>query len=196
MSDQLASDEVTSAVFIDMPNIDYLNHDHHPVNWALLVEQIDRDDIEGTIPVHAGAYASVHSDSNALAGMLTRLKRQFYKLGFDVESRQGKDIDSWIINDIWMSVGKTQQAIIERDEVLHLPFRMRHILVSGDGGYMRAYRSLAQTYEEDLEIELVVYSWRNQLHRDLEARASKVVYLDDLEGFGSMSAYLSRRHHF
>lgn len=173
--------EVTSSVFIDMPNANIIGKgEYHRINWERLVAHINQHELEGTYPVHAGGYDTLNGEVEKAVRWLSTVRRKFNGLGFEVFARTAQDIDSWIINDIWMSIAKTQERQITRDEVLTFPLQMRHVIVSGDGGYLRAYRSLRETYGFNLELELVVYSWRTKLHQDYKSFASKIVYLDSI----------------
>ena len=180
-SNNASCEEVTSAVFIDVPNIRTQQGHAIPILWGRLIQTIDREELRGTFPVHMGAYAGVTTEAEQVSTWFTGLKSSLLKLGVNAYGRADKDIDSWIINDIWLSVMKTQIRAIEKTNKLSFPFIMRHVLVSGDGGYLRAYDSLLETMGECVEIDLVVYSWNRSLHPQLRDRASHVVYLDDLD---------------
>ena len=85
---------------------------------------------------------------------------------------RGKDIDVFITNDIWRSCVHFQ----------HRGFRaVRHILVSGDGDYLRSYEHIRAEFGDALDVQLYIYSWKTKCN----ARAPElgtVIYLDDLAG--------------
>lgn len=171
-------EDVYSAVFIDMPNV---RPKEGKINWNVLAQHIQKNELVGTLPIHLGAYASYYGQSVATLNSFNQLRLIIKDAGFGVYERIGKDIDSWIMNDIWMSINRVQIELIAEQGCLTLPLSIKHILLSGDGGYLRSYHSLYDTFGNDIDIELVVYSWKDLLHGDLEKYASKVVYLDDLD---------------
>ena len=59
---------------------------------------------------------------------------------------------------------------------------MKHVLVSGDAGYLRAYRSILDVYGDSIELVLEVYSWKSALSEDMRKFASRIHYLDDIPG--------------
>ncbi|MDO8623796.1 MAG: hypothetical protein Q7R54_00340 [bacterium] len=176
-----------SAIFVDVPNVE-LGGLKSPeltrrrLNWRVLGEAILQEDIPGTLLERVGAYAKTYGDAQSIAHWLERISLTFGQAGFSIIPRYGKDVDSWIMNDIWESVVAHEQKSI-LNERLWYPLQIRHILVSGDGGYLRTYKSLWKTFGDHLELELVVYAWRNGLNDELEAFATKVHCLDEMAGF-------------
>jgi hypothetical protein len=66
------------------------------------------------------------------------------------------------------------------DKRLRDPFTMRIVLVSGDGGYLRSFKTLLTTYH-NLKLEIVVYSWKDKLSNHLaQIPGVRVYYLDDV----------------
>lgn len=176
-----SAEEVTSAIYIDMPNVERRGDERLHIRWPRLFEEIEKE-LAGTKLIHAGAYSGVWSSpSERQAHYLDSLGKEFGRQGFEFHTREAKDIDSWIVNDLWMSVARTQELTIREKEVLIYPLRLKHILVSGDGGYLRAYRSLKKVYEQDLEIEVVVFAWRNGVNQAFHELPARIVYLDDID---------------
>lgn len=164
-----------------MPNITIRDTGGYRIlPWASLTRRLF-EELEGTEPGWAAAYATLWEDGKLAQGWLERTVETFRIHGFTLDTRLAKDVDSWIVNDIWSTVVWHQQRLIHTEQKLSFPLKMRHVLVSGDGGYLRAYQSLARVYGPDeLELQLIVCSWRDSLSRELLEYADTVILLDDL----------------
>lgn len=183
-SNSASVEEVPAAIFLDVPNIyDYGNIAGYAPDWRALIDHIDAHALPGAYLTHIGAYTQQRTNDQDLAALLTKLQRELYRQGFETYNRHGQDIDSLIINDIWMSVVKAYEKAQLEFELVPSPFVIRHVLVSGDGGYLRAYRSIKAAYGEYVEIDLVVYGWREHTHQDLVKEAALTIFLDDVTGF-------------
>lgn len=169
-----------SALFIDVPNTLGFGGGKDPFHWRPLIERLV-DEIVNTRLTTATAYAFTSTEARVAQGWLIRMFTVLNANGLAFECRDAKDVDSWIMNDIWKSVVAYERHLVSR-QLYDLPFKMRHVLVSGDGGYLRTYRDIRALYGDELDLELIVYSWRGGLNHELERVASEVRYLDDIPG--------------
>jgi uncharacterized LabA/DUF88 family protein len=168
-----------SALFIDLPNLLRGQKSYRDINWPQLVGKLT-DELLDTRLTRACAYAKSHSEAQTAQGWLERMLMVLHVNGIDIAMCGDKDIDPILMSDIWESV--TLYVEHQRSyEVAEFPLQMRHVLVSGDGDYLRAYRGMYKAYDpDDLELELVVYAWRDHVHSDLLKVARRVYYLDDI----------------
>jgi hypothetical protein len=176
-----ADDELLgTSIFIDLPNLlQGAAHAHHGMSWRLLCEAIIREVDERRF-ISAAAYAQNQASAQVASGWIERMMTTLGLNGFDVMERYGKDIDAWIMSDVWKSVVHMEHRVAMAQEAYAVPMRMRHVLVSGDGGYLRTYRDIKRVYGDDLSLELIVFSWRSSLSDVLQRYADKVLYLDDI----------------
>ena len=180
--------EVPCSIFVDVPNVyNYFDTLHPRPRWDALEREIDRQ-LELAPELYLKnvvAYTHDKSQGAAVAGHLTQLRRELYRTGFEVVTRVGHDIDSLIINDIWMTTVSAYQGLFAKHEAVTLPVKIHHILVSGDRGYLRAYESIKAAFGPgEIDITFDVISWRGHLSADLARHAESVTYLDDVPGFG------------
>lgn len=173
--------EILGAIFVDMPNVSYKQATMQKISWRTLLRHVRTREFGETPVIHGGLYAIKGREAEA-GSERRHLDAQFERDQYELHVRIAKDIDSWIVNDIWMSVAKAQERVIEKNQALVYPLRMRHVLVSGDVGYLRAYRSLLDVYGPNLEIELTVYTWESNMSNELARFANRVRFLDNIPG--------------
>jgi hypothetical protein len=85
-----------------------------------------------------------------------------------------KDVDVHITNDIWRSCAHFTRNCSQRRT-------LRHVLVSGDGDYLRSYEHIRKEFGDLLDLQLHIYSWRDKCNGRAHAHGT-VYYLDDLPG--------------
>ncbi len=144
-------------------------------------------DFDHTDMYFAAAYSRV--DTRAV-DVQYWIDRTFAKFGrhmtyvdpveFSVIARANKDIDSLIVNDMWKSVVNFEKSTLEKAGMDVYPLQMRFVLFSGDGDYLDTYDAIQDAFGERLELELIVYAWREKLNTVLRRMASEVRYLDDI----------------
>jgi hypothetical protein len=90
---------------------------------------------------------------------------------------------------MWKAVVGYEQEISRTDTSVY-PLQVRIILVGGDGGYLETIEDLLETYnkhEPRLDLDIVVYAWKNTLHSAYRALAAEhratLRNLDDIQGF-------------
>jgi hypothetical protein len=173
-----------TAVFIDVPNIaSHIAHWKTGLKWERLSQAIAASEVLiGTHLMCANAYVSTWDDREPLLDWKRGAFKTFGGTAFEMVVRHMDDIDSMIIEDMWQAVAQREQQSI-RDGVISYPIRMRFILVSGDGDYMRTINKMRQAYGENLELELIVYSWNEKLSECLMLGANTVVPLDKVRNF-------------
>ncbi len=159
---------VFSAIFVDTPNIQNHGYEYgvtarpHLIEWRTLTKRLQLD-TRGTQRVFSGAYVRLldSKERNIAASWLTRALQQWTNDGFSFIPQDNKDIDWVLIGDIWRTVVK---LFLD-----HRRVRLRIILVSGDGDYARTFFALRELFGENLELELIVYSWAESLSGELRA---------------------------
>ena len=168
------------AVFIDVPNIRTGEDGSRIINWSSLAQEI-APHFQDTTLVYAGAYVTTRQKWHNMGGWISRMQQTLKGCGYETAMRYGSDIDSWIINDMWKSIFRYQQHLIAEEGKLSFPLRMRYVLISGDRGYLRFFDSINEELtREGVELELIVYSWRDSLSEALTRYAHEIYYLDDI----------------
>ncbi|HYD93487.1 MAG TPA: hypothetical protein VEB18_03515 [Candidatus Paceibacterota bacterium] len=175
-----------SAIFVDTPNI-VTPKWPAAIDWKRLAQGfLDDKVLVGTDVIHAAAYAKSSSDATGAANWIDRTFKTFgHHLSYVTDSdvtvmaRFDKDIDALIINDIWKSTLAHERSVLA-DKGTPYPLHVRHVLVSGDGDYHATYQDLLEVYKGQLELEVIVYAWKDSLHSKLAEFATEVHYLEDL----------------
>jgi hypothetical protein len=181
----------SSAVHVDMPNVyttaielTSLKGCRARLDWGALAQHISRAEVTYTKLIHTGAYLASHKENDRdERERLVAIRKQLQPPGFDLVVRREKDIDSLIINDMWHTTVRVEQETIRTHDKLLYPFRIRHVLVSGDGGFVRAFEAIKSVYGDHAELELVVYSWERALSYKLSRAAHRFYNLEAVEGF-------------
>ncbi|MBP7741181.1 MAG: hypothetical protein KA104_00625 [Candidatus Pacebacteria bacterium] len=174
-----------SAIFVDIPNVASSRVDGRKrrIVWSALAKAIlDNNDLQDTNIRYTAVYSQYKREADVVASLIGPVMRTRLPTYVEAVTRTDKDIDSLIMNDIWQSVVGHQQSTIVRSGRLQFPLQIRHILVSGDAGYLRAYKGLAQVYGDYLQRELIVYSWRDSLNHEFATVANQIHFLDDIPG--------------
>lgn len=183
---QYADIAPASAIFVDMPNVIMGGEQQirKVIVWRALMKAIlNNNDLSGTDVRHAAVYSRNKFEANEAVMSFKRVLETYQEKAYvQAAVQEAKDTDSLTISDMWESVIEYQQSLIARSGRLQFPLQVRHILVSGDGGYLRAYQGLSRVYGECLQRELIIYSWRASLNRRLARVANKVYFLDDIPG--------------
>ena len=173
-----------SAVFIDVPNVaNKIANWRTGLKWERLSQAIAASEaLVGTHLMLANAYVTKWDDREPLLDWKRGAFKTFGGTAFNMVVRHIDDVDSMIIEDMWSAVAQREQESI-REGILSYPIRMRFILVSGDGDYMRTIEKMKETYGENLELELIVYSWNSKLAQVLVDGANRVYPLDNVPNF-------------
>ncbi len=166
------------ALFVDLPNITLgpAGTRRRKIVFRKLTA-VTEPALKGTVMVHQGVYVKWEGNYTGVRA----LRQSMGSLGDEAILRNGRDIDSYLISDIWASVIGYQNALLKRGQ-FEFPLRVRHVLVSGDAGYARTYESMRKLYGNDLDLHLTVYAWRGTLGKELKNFANQVRYLDDIPG--------------
>lgn len=182
---EYAYTDPASSIFIDIPNVASPGTGRRKrLVWSALAKtMLDNGDLQETKLGHIAAYSQYRQEALQVARIFGTIFRTRYSTFVQAVTRVDKDIDSLIMNDIWQSVVTHQQSTIARLGSLQFPLQVRHIIASGDAGYLRAYEGLRSVYKESLECELIVYSWRGSLSHEYARAANQIHYLDDIPGF-------------
>lgn len=182
---EYAWEDPASAIFVDIPNVAFpgIDRKRRRIVWTALAKAIlDNNDLQDTAMRYMAVYSQNKRDAEIAASLVGPVMRTRSHTYVQAVTRTDKDIDSLMMNDIWQSVVQHQQSSIARSGRLQFPLKVRHILVSGDAGYLRAYRGLDKVYGENLERELIVYSWRDRLSHEFASVANRIHFLDDIPG--------------
>jgi hypothetical protein len=184
-----------SFLSIDVPNITKTLPLGSQVNWKRLAKAMLRnDDLRGTDFVYGGVYDTGREEAEEIAARIMRTFSEFGDLlttvdtaDIELVARESKDIDSHLMTDIMAVIGKQgERLLFERHERGANIIQVRHILVSGDGDYLDAYRSAFDTYDgnpRSLELEVIVYAWKGKLNPQLAQFATKIYALEDVPRF-------------
>lgn len=175
----LPETETFGIVTIDMPNIVYRgyndSHESYYVHWHVLLDHI-LPELEHTRALYKGAYQTLRRRTLAGARWEERARLRWNESDFALVTNKRSDIDSYIVNDLWQSVA----TLLENKEKA----KVKLVLVSGDGGYVRTLKAIQETYPTRLSLDAIVYTWRNSLSAELEAfvGSENIRYLDDIAG--------------
>jgi hypothetical protein len=170
------STELACAIFVDKPNMEGGSRRPRHVDWHRLFNHVIEHHVGSAPVIHNSIYGitSEEPSENRTNKWFRELEDLFSDLGLLLRLRVGKDIDSWIMSDIW-------KAVIQTFERPHVgKRRLRCILLSGDGGYLYGLNTIIEKFGAELEIELIVYSWKASLHNRYLEQAAKIEYLDDV----------------
>ena len=185
MADVISAMKPASAVFIDVPNIatgakvGWRNG----LKWERLSQAIAASEVlVGTDLMLANAYVRTWADRDPLEHWSKQAFKTFGRTSFEMKIRTFDDVDSLIIEDMWQTVAKREQESIQNGQLVY-PLQVRFVLVSGDSDYLRTIEKMRATYDNNLELELIVFSWSNSLSDRLQEAANKVIRLDDISGF-------------
>ncbi len=178
-----------SALFIDVPNVLHGSVRKTRINWRVLTAYIAERDLQQTKLIHAGAYARNRSEGEAPSRWLDealyrRRKQHTRTCTVEATRRDGKDVDSWIMNDMWMATTLYHLYEFMAHEETFYPFKMKYVLVSGDGGYLRSFRNLEKAYGDHMLQRVIVYAWRDHLSGQLRefVGEDRIRYLDEIPG--------------
>lgn len=165
-------------ILIDMPNVIYRGFSEtekssNYINWEILTSKLERL-LAGTIPVRRATYHTVERGSETGEAWEIRAIPKWEEEKYSLIINRKKDVDSFIINDLWQSVAEILEK--SKEAFVHI------VLISGDGGYLRTIDSIAKTYGSRLRLQLTVCSWRDSLSGELRKRADHVELLDRIPG--------------
>jgi|GEM_PF-7107808 len=166
--------KVVSAVFIDVANIvnrrlDPKTPERFWVAWQTLRELIAKD-TEGTQRTFAKAYSSMEINSERRARIIAEERTQWHISGYEFDNDSEEDVDAVIRTDM--------RAWINRNAVQYPTSKLRIVLVSGDGGFIRVLANAMKAHPN--RIELYVWSWRAAFNASFLKFTSrtKVRYID------------------
>lgn len=184
MADVTHDAKTASAVFVDVPNV--VGKDNSKISyfkWERLSQDIARSEVlVGTTLMHAGVYIADWHDQMHLGEWPRRLLSSFGRTSFTSKIRIGDDIDSLIVNDMW-SIAATWMMESTQEGLSSFPMRLRYVLVSGDSDYLHTIKDMRSAYGQNIEIELIVYSWMKSLSSELMDAADRCIYLEEVRGF-------------
>lgn len=179
-------------VLVDVPNVKNgglqgIDPRYRVLKWSALAEHIRTVSIPAVTLRQVMAFMPLYGVQQTVVQNFNQAFAAIGQAGFTLLTKYGKDVDSDITREIFLGVLEHQQRSII-DGVLWLPLQVQHVLVSGDGDFARTYAMLKRAYGDDLELDLIVYAWRDSLHgayTQLAQRGLNVTihYLDDIPNF-------------
>jgi hypothetical protein len=172
-------------LFIDLPNVLIMGDHSESFSIPALFQHIEEHALGACRMMRASMYAYKYEEGLRTRprefdfnDLITQLNEYHFQVGncrvLSHECTQRKDVDVHITNDIWRSCAHFTRGISHRRE-------LRHILVSGDGDYLRSYEDIRKEFGDRLDLQLYIYSWRDKCNGRAHA-FGEVHYLDDLPG--------------
>src|SRR3989344_3363989 len=178
-----------TAVFIDVPNV-CLGRAVKPknINWQRLSLEIAKTLADDDEVIWSGAYALGQGFTATAAERAKTEFRPLFGAHFDPIIRLDKDVDSWIVADMFrVCLNELNEVVAHAVEhsSINLPVHLRLILVSGDNDYTRVFKVLKEHSSELISFTLEVWSWQQTLGNALARYANRIYRLDQFFSFES-----------
>lgn len=168
-----------SYVYIDVPNVSRRDDQRKriPLNLEALLADICEYGADGTSIENLHIYTQ---DSDKMKGSYDSQARALAEDGIESSltiSPRRKDVDQLIVDDLWRQSTRHIQGGRNPER------RVRHIIASGDGGFIRTVESMRESLEGmGLQMQVLIYSWRASCSNGWRNPAYQIRYLDSIPG--------------
>lgn len=165
--------KTTAQVFVDLPNITTnIGAPEDTLAPAALCQYIERNLVGLNKVTNYTVYGNFTPNNKALRAKFARSSIKGRAANI-MQHRRHKDVDQSIISDLWLEVVRAYKKLRPM---------VRHILVSGDADFLQAYEGISGVLGSDIEIELMILSWKERCSTFWTPHARQVHYLDDIPG--------------
>lgn len=102
-------------------------------------------------------FARVSKGEYIARNRIERIKSTWKGLGYDFTPRKEKDVDSWIVSEMWGAADSAWNT--------HKCTEIHFAIASGDGVFARELHKLIRQYDGRMRITVTVFTWHGGFNR-------------------------------